>query len=239
MTRTLISNPRADGYRVPREEIRMDTLMRLEEAIRSYDAAAAAREAEAIIAEGIDPKSAFDIIAAALADIGRQFETGQMWLPDMIGAAETAQAALPILQAQVMTDRGENRMLGKVVLGTVKGDIHSIGIQIVSSLLIGAGFDVTYLGIDVAPQDFVAAVKEKDADLLGLSALLTTTASEAREVLELLEEEGLRDGVRVMLGGGAITEDFALAIGADAYGASAAQAVDIALRLMDLTKEVL
>jgi methylmalonyl-CoA mutase cobalamin-binding domain/chain len=216
----------------------MDTLDRLAEAIRAYDAGAASAAAESLVAEGIDPMQGFDAIAGVLGDVGEKFETGQMWLPDMVGAAETAQAALVVLRAAVATD-DRSRTLGKAVLGTVKGDIHSIGIQIVSSLLIGAGFDVTYLGIDVAPEAFVAAVKEKDADLLGLSALLTTTASEARAVLDLLEVEGLRGNVRVMLGGGAITEDFAQAVGADAYGASAAQAVDLALQLMDLTREAL
>ncbi len=117
---------------------------------------------------------------------------------------------------------------GTVVAGTVQGDIHSIGIQMVCTLLIGAGFDVRYLGIDVTPEDFVAAVKEHHADILAMSALLTVTASEQKGVIDLLGMEGLRGSVKVMVGGGAITEDFAASIGADGYAPSAVGAVDLA-----------
>lgn len=213
------------------------TLKRLDQAIRAYDAQAAREEALALVSAGEDPALGFDAIADVLSDIGAEFEAGTMWLPDMIGASESAQGALSVLQEQARL-RGGGQMLGTAVLGTVKGDIHSIGIQIVSSLMVGAGFNVEYLGIDVPPERFVAAVKETGAGLLGLSALLTSTASEARSVLELLEAEGLRSGVKVMLGGGAITEDFALAVGADAYGASAAQAVGIAKSLLGTQEEV-
>jgi methylmalonyl-CoA mutase cobalamin-binding domain/chain len=209
-----------------------------ERAIREYDSAAAAQWASRAVAEGLEPLLAFDVITQVMADVGDRFERGEMWLPDMVGAAEAVQAATPVLQEELRRRGGRARSLGTAVMGAVKGDIHSIGIQTVCSLLTGAGFDVHYLGIDVPPERFVAAVKEHDADLLGLSALLTTTASEARAVLSSLEAEGLRRRVKVMIGGGAITADFAAAIGADAYGASAAQAVDLARGLVERSEEV-
>ena len=118
--------------------------------------------------------------------------------------------------------------MGTVVAGTVHGDIHSIGIEMVCTLLIAAGFDVHYLGIDVSPEVFVEAVRERDADILGMSALLTVTAAEQAKVVKELASAGLRERVKVMVGGGAITEDFAAKIGADGYAPAAPGAVELA-----------
>ena len=123
-------------------------------------------------------------------------------------------------------------VLGTVVAGTVEGDIASIGMQMVCTLLVGAGFEVHNLGISVKPADFVAAVRERDASILALSALLTVTAAEQGKVIALLEAEGLRHAVKVMVGGGAVTDDFARRVGADGYEPSAVGAVALAQRFV-------
>jgi methanogenic corrinoid protein MtbC1 len=210
----------------------------LERAIREYDSEQAADRARQSVAEGVDPLQCLDVIAAVMSDIGKKFEAGECWLPDMVGAADAVQATMPILEEEIKRSGAETRSLGTVVAGTVKGDIHSIGIQTVCTLLIGAGFGVHYLGIDIAPEQFVTAVRETKADLLAMSALLTVTASEQKKTIHLLAAEGLRESVKVMVGGGAVTEDFALRIGADGYGASAPSAVELAKRLAAAPEEV-
>ena len=205
-----------------------EILAGLGKAIADYDGVAAADWARRSIEAGIDPVEAFDAMTAVIGEIGDKFEAGQLWLPDLIGAADAMQAAKPILQEQIALTGGRRESLGTVVAGTVHGDIHSIGIEMVCTLLTAAGFDVHYLGIDVSPEVFVEAVRERDADILGMSALLTVTAAEQAKVVKELASAGLRERVKVMVGGGAITEDFAAKIGADGYAPAAPGAVELA-----------
>jgi trimethylamine corrinoid protein len=205
-----------------------DILIGLGKAIADYDGAAAADWARQSVESGIDPVEAFDAMTAAISAIGDKFEAGECWLPDLIGAADAMEAAKPILQEQIARTGGHRDALGTVVAGTVHGDIHSIGIEMVCTLLTAAGFDVHYLGIDVSPEGFIEAVRERKADIIGMSALLTVTAAEQEKVVKGLVEAGLRDGVKVMVGGGAITEDFAAKIGADGYAPAAPGAVELA-----------
>ncbi len=207
----------------------METLAALARAVDEYDAAAAAEHARKALDEGIDPVAAFDAMTAAIKTIGDDFEAGTRWLPDLIGAADAMKAAAPILEEALKARGGERQSLGKVVAGTVQGDIHSIGIEMVCTLLIAAGFEVHYLGIDVPAQKFVDAVRDTGADVVALSALLTVTSLEDKKVIELLTEQGLRDQVKVMVGGGAINADFAASIGADGYEPAAPGAVQLAL----------
>ncbi len=207
----------------------METLAALARAVDEYDAAAAAEHARKALDEGIDPVAAFDAMTAAIKTIGDDFEAGTRWLPDLIGAADAMKAAAPILEEALKARGGERQSLGKVVAGTVQGDIHSIGIEMVCTLLIAAGFEVHYLGIDVPAQKFVDAVRDTGADVVALSALLTVTSLEDKKVIELLTEQGLRDQVKVMVGGGAINADFAASIGADGYEPAAPGAGQLAL----------
>ena len=207
----------------------METLAALARAVDEYDAVAAAEHARKALDEGIDPVAAFDAMTAAIKTIGDDFEAGTRWLPDLIGAADAMKAAAPILEEALKARGGERQSLGKVVAGTVQGDIHSIGIEMVCTLLIAAGFEVYYLGIDVPAQKFVDAVRDTGADVVALSALLTVTSLEDKKVIELLTEQGLRDQVKVMVGGGAINADFAASIGADGYEPAAPGAVQLAL----------
>lgn len=206
----------------------MDTLAGLAKAIDEYDEAAAETYARQALDEGIDPVAAFEAMTAAIKRIGDDFEAGTRWLPDLIGAAGAMQAASPILEEAIKASGGKKTALGTVVAGTVQGDIHSIGIEMVCTLLVAAGFDVHYLGIDIPAEEFVEAVRETEADVVALSALLTVTSAEDKKVIRLLSEAGLRDRVKVMVGGGAINADFAKSIGADGYEPAAPGAVELA-----------
>jgi methanogenic corrinoid protein MtbC1 len=206
----------------------MDPLEGLAKAVDEYDADAAERYARQALADGLDPVAAFEAMTAAIKSIGDEFEAGTRWLPDLIAAAGAMQAAAPVLEEALKSSGGARSSLGTVVAGTVQGDIHSIGIEIVCTLLVAADFDVHYLGIDIPAEKFVAAVRDNDADIVALSALLTVTSAEDKKVIRLLDEAGLRDRVKVMVGGGAINADFAASIGADGYEPSAPGAVELA-----------
>jgi len=206
----------------------METLAGLAQAINDYDPAAAEKYAREAVAAGINPVEAFAAMTAAIKAIGDDFEAGTRWLPDLIGAAGAMQAAAPVLEVAIKSSGGKKAALGTVVAGTVQGDIHSIGIEIVCTLLVAAGFDVHYLGIDIPAEKFVAAVRETNADIVALSALLTVTSAEDKKVMQLLADAGLREQVKVMVGGGAVNADFAAKIGADGYEPAAPGAVELA-----------
>jgi corrinoid protein of di/trimethylamine methyltransferase len=204
----------------------------LRTAIVACDSRSAAESARQAVAAGMDPLQVLDAMTVAMKEVGRRFEADECWLPELVGAADAMQAATPVLEAEIRRQGLATQSLGTVVAGTVQGDIHSIGIQMVCTLLIGAGFNVHYVGIDVSPERFVAAVREHEAGVLAMSALLTVTATEQKRVIDLLKAEGLRDSVKVMVGGGAITADFAARIGADGYEPSAVGAVALAHRFV-------
>jgi corrinoid protein of di/trimethylamine methyltransferase len=181
---------------------------------------------------GIDPLKAMDALTAAIQVIGDAFGRGETFLPELIGAAQALEKALPIIEAEILKKGAVQQSLGMVVIGSVAGDIHNIGKSMVSSLLIAGGFSVRDLGINVPTEKFVETVREYKPAILAMSALLTTTAPEGGKVIEALKEAGLRDKVKVMIGGGAITAEFAGTIGADGYDATAPGAVDLAHKLV-------
>lgn len=158
--------------------------------------------------------------------VGEQFRKGEMYVPDVLRSARTMQASMDILEP-LLTDTDIERA-GKVLLGTVKGDLHDIGKNLVGMMLEGAGFIVVDLGKNVSPEEFVEAVKREKPDILGMSALLTTTMRAMAATIKALEEAGVRDELRIFVGGAPVTSDFADQIGADAYGANAPAAVDLA-----------
>jgi corrinoid protein of di/trimethylamine methyltransferase len=158
-----------------------------------------------------------------MEEVGRRFERGEYFLPELIVAADIFQGVLgrrvlPLLPR-------ESRVLGRVVIGTVRGDIHDIGKNLVAAMLRASGFEVIDLGVDVPPERFVEAVREHKPDILGMSALLTTTMLEMRNVIDALRAAGLRDKVKVIVGGAPVTEEYAREIGADAYARDAVEAV--------------
>jgi len=168
-------------------------------------------------------------LIAAMKEVGARFEAGDFYVPEMLIAARAMQAGLAILKPHLVQSGVE--AVGKVVIGTVKGDLHDIGKNLVAMMLEGAGFEIIDLGTDAAPDKFVSAVKESNAKVVGMSALLTTTMSNMKLIIAGLKEAGLRDSVKVMVGGAPVTETFAKEIGADGYAPDASRAVALAQRL--------
>jgi 5-methyltetrahydrofolate--homocysteine methyltransferase len=169
-------------------------------------------------------------LIAGMDEVGRDFKAGDLFVPEVLIAARAMHAGMNVLRPLLAeTDRTS---AGKYLIGTVKGDLHDIGKNLVKMMVEGAGFETVDLGTDVGPEDFVSAVREHQPDLVGMSALLTTTMVNMRATLEALQEAGLRDSVKVMIGGAPVTAAFAQEINADAYAPDAASAVDIARELV-------
>ncbi len=183
--------------------------------------------------EGIDVTDILNRgLLAAMKTVGSKFETGELFLPEMLIAAQALKAGMEILKP-VISQRGL-KSLGKFAIGTVEGDIHDVGKSLVKMMFEGAGFDVIDLGIDVPREDFIKVVKEEEVQLLGMSSLLTTAMLEMGPIIESLKESGLRNKVKVMVGGAPVTGEFAEQIGADGYAVDAIRAVTKARELLTL-----
>jgi len=167
-------------------------------------------------------------LIAGMDEVGRKFQAGEIYIPHMLLAARAMHAALDILKP-LLAERG-NAPAGRVVLGTVKGDHHDIGKNLVATMLEGKGFEVIDVGIDAPPEKFVAAVDET-VRIVAMSALLSTTAPFIGETIVAFEQAALRENIKIMVGGGAVTREFAERIGADAYGADAAAAAGLSMKL--------
>ncbi len=209
-----------------------EILENLEKAVLEYDNAGAENWARKAVEEGIDPVQALDVITRAVKQIGDGYSRGELWLPDLVGAASATQSATPILEEQIKRQGKSRKSLGRIIIGTVLGDIHDIGKSMVAALLVADGFEVIDLGININAETFTAAVKEHNANILAMSALLTMTAPEQGKVIKALEDAGIRSRVKIMVGGGAITQKFAKEIGADGYAPTAPGAVELAERLI-------
>lgn len=188
------------------------------------------KSVRAAIDAGIPAKDILERgLTVAMDEVGALFEKGEIFVPEMLIAARAMQAGMDILKPLLVA--GSVKEAGKVLTATVQGDLHDIGIKLVGMMLEGAGFEVTYLGIDVPATTIIEKVKELKPNILGLSALLTTTMVEMKNVVDLLRKEGLYDSVKVMVGGAPVSEEFAREIGAN-YGANASEAVTVARRLV-------
>ena len=184
---------------------------------------------------GIDPLEAINKgYNGGMDVVGELYSAGEYFLPDLILGGEAMKAALAILEPALKAGGRQRQVLGTIVPGTVKGDIHEIGKALVGSMLSANGFQVYDLGIDIEADQFVAQVREHNADIVALSALLTTTMLHQRDVIEHLVEAGLRDRVKVMVGGSPVTQAWADQIGADGYAEDAAGSVIVAKRLMGI-----
>ena len=188
------------------------------------------------LSEGIAP---YEIIEKGLSEgmreVGRKYEEREYALPELMLAAEAFYTALKILEPELKKERRERKTLGKVVIGVVQFDVHDIGKTIVRTMLEASGFECVDLGRDVPTEDFVQTVRDERPDILGLSALMTTTMPEQQKVIEALKEAGLRDSVKVMVGGAPVSREWAERIGADGYGEDAIDAVVEAKKLLGIS----
>ena len=205
----------------------------MRQAIIDGDEDAARALAAGSVEAGIDPLRAIDDgFVPGLRHVGERFGTGEMYLPDMMLAARAMKAAVAVLEPEMNRRAVHRAILGRVVLGTVKGDIHEIGKNLVGMMLSASGFEVHDLGIDVPFETFVRRARDVEADIVGVSALLTTTMTGQRAVVAAVEAAGLRPRVKVMVGGAPVTREWAAEIGADGHSDDAAGAVVLAKRLM-------
>lgn len=171
-------------------------------------------------------------IRPALDILGERFSAGDLFLPELVLSAKAADAAVEILEPELLKRGGVSDKLGKVLIATVKGDIHDIGKNILALLMKSTGFEVVDLGVDKTDEQILSAAKEHGVSVIGLSALLTTTMPRMQEFIEYLQESGVRDQYKVIVGGAPVTEEFADEIGADGYGADATRAVEITKKLI-------
>ena len=192
---------------------------------RVKEAVQAGEKPELVISQGLTP---------GLYVVGEKFDAGEYFLPDMMLAAEAMGAAVEYLEP-LIKDSAAGGVKARVVIGTVRGDLHSIGKDIVIMMLKAAGFQVFDLGVDVPAERFIEQVQQQQADLLGISALMTTTIEEQKKIIEGLKEKGLRSQVKVIVGGAPLSEEWAEKIGADAYAADAIAGVKKARTLLGLT----
>ena len=204
----------------------------LYEAFAEGDADEADEPTEAALAAGVDPLEIIsDIMIPALTDVGASFQTGECFLPELMMSGEAAEVAGKPLEAAIAASGQSSQKLGVVVLGTVEGDVHDIGKNIVSTMLRAHGFEVIDLGRNVSPSAFVDAAKERKADVVGLSSLMTTTRPAAQSTINLFRELDLLDTYSLMVGGGCVTADWADAMGVN-YSPDAAGAVELCKQLV-------
>jgi 5-methyltetrahydrofolate--homocysteine methyltransferase len=186
------------------------------------DALDAGHTPEAILNEGL---------ITAMGEIGQRFEAGEVYVPEMLISAKSMKFGLELLRPHLVA--ADVQPLGRVVISTVQGDLHDIGKNLVGMMMEGAGFEVIDLGVDVKAEDLVEAVKEHKPDIVALSALLTTTMSNMKKTINMLEEAGIKGDVKVMVGGAPVTQDFADEIGADGFRSDASQAASLAKTLVE------
>ncbi len=218
-------------WRVKQPKPTMHDFSSLREAVLTGSAPGAVGAARQALEAGVDPVDLVNqAIGPAMDEVGRLYEAGEYFVPELLLSARATKEVFQVIRP-LLAQKGA-KPTGRVVLGTVQGDLHDIGKNLVAAMLEGSGFEVIDLGVNVTPEKFVSAVKEKQPHVVGLSALLTTTMPAMKATIEVFRSAGIREQVKVMIGGAPITPAFAESIGADGYGDSAATAVDLARRLV-------
>jgi corrinoid protein of di/trimethylamine methyltransferase len=210
-----------------------DIIKSIREALRDYETEKCKELSRKALDSGINPLEVVAGLREDLEVMGKKFSDGDLFLIDLMGAADAMNGALEVLRP-AMEEKGGREKKGKAIMATVEGDIHDIGKSIVGSMMLSAGFDVVDLGRDVPNEKIIESIKKEKPDLVGVSAMLTTTKEKQKELVELLKKEGLRKGVKVMVGGAPVTEEWKNKIGADGYGEDAVDAVNVAKRLLSL-----
>jgi 5-methyltetrahydrofolate--homocysteine methyltransferase len=209
----------------------MQDLKPLYDAILNGDAKASKAITEQALAAGIEPmRLVQEFMVPAMGEVGRRFECNDYFVPELLLAARAMKAALDLIRP-LLTASGI-QPTARVAIGTVKGDLHDIGKNLVSAMLEGGGYEVIDLGVNVSPEQFVAAVKEKGAQIVALSALLTTTMPSMKATVDALKQAGVRNQVKVIVGGAPVTQKYATEIGADGFSESAASAASLAKQVL-------
>jgi methylmalonyl-CoA mutase cobalamin-binding domain/chain len=202
----------------------MADLKQLHDAVLNGDAKTAKAVTEAALAEKVEPmKLVQEYMMPAMAEVGRRFECYEYFVPELLLAARAMKASLELVRP-LLAAKG-TRPVGRVAVGTVKGDLHDIGKNLVAAMLEGGGYEIIDLGVNVTPEQFIAAVKEKGANIIAMSALLTTTVSSMKTTVDALKQAGVREQVKILVGGAPVTQKYADEIGADGFSESAAGAV--------------
>jgi 5-methyltetrahydrofolate--homocysteine methyltransferase len=217
-----------------KREVTMEDLDRLFDAVVNGDAASAKNLTAKALESGIDPQELITAhLIPAMDEVGRRFECNEYYVPELLISARAMKSCLELINP-ILASRG-SKPVGTVAIGTVKGDLHDIGKNLVASMLEGAGFRIIDLGVDVTPEKFVDEVRDKNPNILALSALLTTTMPFMKHTIDALKESGLREKVFVLIGGAPVTQRYADEIGADGYSDNASGAVALTRKLLRIT----
>jgi trimethylamine corrinoid protein len=205
----------------------------LREAVLEFDEEKAAKAAQKWLESKSDPYRAItEVLTPAIQEMGERFERGEAFLPELIMATDAMNVAVKILEKDISKEKMERTKKGRIIIGTVKGDIHNIGKNIVSIMLMTAGYDVIDLGVDVEPSKFVEEAERSGSQMILASALMTFTALNMKKIVEYLEMEGLRKKYKIVFGGGPLTETWAKEMGADGYAPDALKAVELINRMI-------
>jgi len=211
----------------------MSTYQKLQESLIAGQGDKVNEMVGTLLKEGNSPMEILsDGLFPGMSIVGQKFKIGEMFIPEVLASAHAMSSGFDLLKPVITQDRLSDIYIGKVVIGTVQGDLHNIGKKIVSMILESGGFTVVDIGVDAPTEKFIEAIKQEQPNLLGVSALLTTTMPRMGEIIEALKHSNLRDKVRVMVGGAPITQAFADSIGADGYAPDAVSALDVAKQLL-------
>jgi 5-methyltetrahydrofolate--homocysteine methyltransferase len=208
-----------------------NSLEKITHGILDGDQSLVVTQVQAALADKVEPQSILDAMTRAMTEVGRLFEEGEYFVPEMLVSARAMQAGMNILQPALTS--GNIKSKGKVIIGTVKGDLHDIGKNLVGIMLKGAGYEVDDLGTDVPPEVFVEKIKDGGVNVLALSALLTTTMTGMKMVVDAINSAGLRNNLKIIIGGAPITDTYATQIGADGYAEDASKAVRLVENLLE------
>lgn len=212
--------------------IENDLLKRIKESVLAYQDELCEELAYQALTEKIEVMNIAEALNEAIKKIGDDFGRGDIFLPELVMAAEAVKKGQAVIEAELKKTDQARKSLGRFMIGTVAEDIHDIGKNIVAALFEASGFEVINLGVEIPTSRFVKEVREHTPDILGLSALLTTTTYRQKEVIEALKAEGLRHKLKIIVGGSPVTREFAQSIGAEGYGANAAEGISVAKRLL-------
>jgi 5-methyltetrahydrofolate--homocysteine methyltransferase len=215
----------------PEEKKMSEIFERLSTAVLEGDAEKAHKLVERGLKQGLSPKEILDNgLIVGMDEVGARFKRGDMFVPEVLMSADAMASGMEILRPLLAESGAE--MLGKILMGTVKGDLHDIGKNLVSMLCEGAGFEIIDLGFNAEPEKFIEGIKQHQPQVVGMSAMLTTTMRAMGHTIKAIEEAGLRDKVKIMVGGAPVDKDFADTIGADGYGSNAPSGADLAKQLV-------